>query len=54
MKRYFDVVGKRLTLEIDVIDEGEKLTVEQISKHFKTDLKEIDKKEYNRLCKEYE
>ena len=54
MKRYFEVVDKRLTLEIDVTNEGEKLTVEQISNHFKTDLREIDKKEYNRLCKEYE
>ena len=54
MKRYFEVIGKRLTLEIDVTKKGMQLTVEQLSEHFGEQLREVDKKEYNRLCKEYE
>lgn len=54
MKRYFEVINQRLTLEIDVNKEGQALTVEQIEKHFNTKLREVNRKEYNRLGKEFE
>jgi hypothetical protein len=53
MKRYFDDAKERVTLQIGVTKEGEKLTVEEISKNFKSNLREIDRKEYNKLNKEY-
>lgn len=54
MKRYFDIVGKRMTLQIEVNRQGMQLTTEQISAHFDMELREVDRKEYNRLCKEYD
>ena len=54
MKRYFDVVGKRLTLQIEVNKKGMQLTTEEISKHYNMKLREVNRREYNRLCKEYE
>ncbi len=53
MKRYFDVINKRITVAIDVTKEGEKLTVKQISGYVKTNLKEVTKEEYLKLNKEY-
>lgn len=54
MKRYFDVIGERLTLQIEVDRKGMQLTTEQIEKHYGMKLREVSRKEYNRLCKEYE
>lgn len=53
MKRYFDCVGRRLTLQIEVNRQGMQLTTEQISKHYNMELREVDRKEYNKLCEEY-
>jgi len=53
MKRYFDLTGKRITLELEVNEEGQKYTVKQLSENFNTDLAEIDKAEYNKLTREY-
>jgi hypothetical protein len=54
MKRYFDMAKDRLTLEIDVDQAGALYTIEQIEKTLKiTGLREIGKKEYNKLSKEY-
>jgi len=54
MKRYFDVVGQKLTLELDVTKEGAKLTVDEIEKNLKIkNLREVNRKEYNKLGKEY-
>lgn len=54
MKRHFEVIGERLTMELDVTKEGMKLTVDEIEKHFKTKLREIGKDEYKILTKEYQ
>lgn len=54
MKRYFDIPVERLTLQIDVNEIGMKYTVDKIEKALKiTGLREVDRKEYNRLNKEY-
>jgi hypothetical protein len=54
MKRYFDIPQSRLTLQLDVTVEGMKYSVEQIEKEMKvTGLREVDRKEYNKLTKEY-
>jgi hypothetical protein len=54
MKRYFDMAKDRITVEIDVNQAGALYTVEQIETALKVKgLREIDKKEYNRLTKEY-
>lgn len=52
MKRYFEVIGENLTLELDM-KKGYFPSVEKISKHFKTNLREVDRKEFNRLTKEF-
>lgn len=54
MKRYFEVIGERLTLQLEVNKKGMELTTEQISKIYNMKLREVTRKEYNRLCKEYE
>ena len=55
MKRYFDIPSERLTLQINVNAVGMKYTVEQIEKATGfTGLREVDRKEYNKLNKEYE
>lgn len=54
MERYFDIPSERLTLQIDVNALGMKYTVEQIEKAIRiTGLREVDKKEYDKLNKEY-
>lgn len=54
MKRYFDIPSEKLTLQIDVNAVGMKYTVEQIEKATGvTGLREVDRKEYNKLNKEY-
>lgn len=54
MKRYFDIPEERLTLQIDVNAIGMKYTVEQIEKAMGvTGLREVDRKEYNKLNEKY-
>lgn len=54
MKRYFDIAESRMTLALDVTKEGMALTVNEISKEIHiNNLREIDRKEYNKLSKEY-
>ena len=53
MKRYFDDEKEKVTLEIDVDKVGGTYTVEQLNRKFDTDLREIDKKEYDKLNKKY-
>lgn len=51
MKRWFEIVGQKQTIEIDFI-KGSKLSkanVEEISKAMKIDLRELTKSEYKRL-----
>lgn len=53
MKRYFDVVGRKLALQINVNRKGMQLTLEQISKHYDMELREVSRKEFNKLCEKY-
>jgi hypothetical protein len=55
MIRYFEVTGMNQTVQLDLIDgsEATTATVEEISKHLKMDLREIDKKEYTKLTKKF-
>lgn len=54
MKRYFDIAQSRLTLQLDVNQEGMKYTVDELERELKLkNLREIDKREYNKLSKEY-
>jgi len=53
MKRYFDDEKEKVTLEIDVNKVGGTYTVEQLNRKFDTGLREIDKKEYDKLNKKY-
>jgi hypothetical protein len=54
MKRYFDIPQSRLTLQLDVTAEGMKYTVSELEENLKLeDLREVDRKEYNKLSKEY-
>ncbi|WP_297439074.1 hypothetical protein [uncultured Clostridium sp.] len=50
MKRYFEIIDKRITLEVDITGF---MSLEKIEKHFDTKLRELDKKEFNKLTKEY-
>lgn len=54
MKRYFDIPQSRLTLQLEVTEAGMKYTVDELEEklNFKG-LREVDKKEYNKLSKEY-
>lgn len=54
MKRYFDAVGKRLALEVELSNRGTPLTTAQIGKHYGMKLREVDRKTFNKLCKEYQ
>ena len=55
MKRYFEIVGQRQVVELDILDGSQAAiaTVEAFSKTFKCDMRELDKAEYDRLAKEY-
>jgi len=55
MKRYFEVVGKRQTIELDIKDGSQAATApaEAFGEVYKMDLREIDKAEYIKLSKEY-
>ncbi len=52
-KRYFEILGERMTLELDVTVKGMSYSVEKFEKMYGCNLKELDKKEFNRLTKEY-
>ncbi|EFF62520.1 hypothetical protein CUW_1926 [Turicibacter sanguinis PC909] len=52
-KRYFEILGERMTLELDVTAKGMSYSVEKIEKMYGVNLKELDKKEFNRLTREY-
>ena len=55
MKRYFDVVGQEMTMELDLTKKGMEYTVKQISESVNIqNLREVDKKEYNKLSKQYQ
>ena len=55
MERYFDIEEQKMAITLDLTKEGMKYTVKQISKSIKTpNLREVDKKEYNKLSKQYQ
>lgn len=55
MKRYFEIIGERLTVELDVTPQGAILSVEEIEKEFGnvSKLRELTQKEFNKLTSEY-
>jgi len=55
MKRYFEIVGQRQVVELNILDGSQAATapVEAFSKTFKCAMRELDKAEYDRLAKEY-
>jgi hypothetical protein len=56
LKRYFDVIGQNVVMELEV-KEGSLAavaTAEEIGKAFKSQLRETDKAEYLQLKKRYE
>lgn len=52
-KRYFEILGERMTMELVVTSKGMSYPVEKFEKMYGSNLKELDKKEFNRLTKEY-
>ncbi len=54
-KRYFEVVGERSTLELDVNEEGLFMDVGDIKKSLNvtSNLREINKQEFDKLTKEF-
>lgn len=52
-KRYFEILGEHMTLELDVTAKGMSYSVEKFEKMHGFNLKELDRKEFNRLTKEY-
>lgn len=52
MKKYYEVVGERLTLELEMT---KLMTVEEVQKELKlsSKLREVDKKEFNKLTAEF-
>jgi hypothetical protein len=55
MKRYFEIVDQKQTLELDIKDgsPASKATPEELSKALKSNLREIGSKEYKRLSDLY-
>ena len=53
MKRYFDDAEERVTLVVETDKPHGAYTVEQLNVKYDAKLREIDKKEYNELNKEY-
>jgi len=52
--RYFDIAEDRLTMQLQVSEQGKEYTVEQIEQKLKiTGLREIGKPEFDKLTKEY-
>ena len=55
MKRYFYIAEQKMTLALDLNKEGMEYTVKQISESIEIpNLREVDKKEYNKLSKQYQ
>lgn len=52
-KRYFEVVGERLTVELDMTKDGMNYPVTYLERMYDAKLRELDRKEFNRLTKEY-
>lgn len=52
-KRYFEILGERMTMELDVTLKGMSYPVEKFEKMYGVNLKELDRKEFNHLTKEY-
>lgn len=52
-KRYFEILGEHMTMELVVTSKGMSYPVEKFEKMYGSNLKELDKKEFNRLTKEY-
>lgn len=54
-KRYFEVVGERLTLELDVNEKGMFMDVADIKKslNITSNLREVNKQEFDKLTKEF-
>lgn len=55
MKRYFEIIGVRQTLELDIEygSPASKASAEKLGKALKSNLREIDKKEYNVLSNQF-
>jgi hypothetical protein len=53
MKRYFEQVGKHVTICLDLKPPASLARVEDISKMTKMELRELTKKEYDKLTEEY-
>lgn len=52
--RYFDIAKDRLTMQLQVTDQGKDYSVEQIEQKLKiTGLREVGKCEFDKLTKEY-
>lgn len=51
MKRWFEIVGQKQTMELDLVkgSQAETASVEEISKAMCMDLRELTKSEYKRL-----
>ncbi len=53
MKRYFEVIGRRQVLLLEVDPPASTASTEELSEALKMDLKEIDRYHYAALKKEY-
>lgn len=52
MKRYFEIVGQRQVVELNILDGSQAATApaEVFSKTFKCEMRELNKAEYDRLA----
>lgn len=55
MKRYFEIIGEKQTLEIDVEkgSDAEKATPKEIGNHFTKELRELCSTEYKKLTMQF-
>jgi hypothetical protein len=55
MKRYFELVGKRQTVLLNIVKGSPAATanVKKLSEFYKTELRELDEEEYDKLTEEY-
>lgn len=52
MKRYYELIGKKLVCQLD-FKPGFIPTLEYVSNYIGTEVREISKKEFNKLGEEY-
>ncbi|WP_180270486.1 hypothetical protein [Clostridium paraputrificum] len=52
MKRYYELIGERLVCELN-FKKGYTPTLEAVKKYVGSDVREIDKEEFNKLAEEY-